>query len=59
MMCLTIIVINFILDSTDFWTLEATFGGFYVEMMGLIGAGNNPQAKMTVAVAVAIEEACK
>ena len=29
----------------------------YVEMMGLIGAGNNPQVLMTVAVA--IEEACK
>ena len=25
----------------------------------LIGAGNNPQALMTVAVAVAIEEPCK
>ena len=32
---------------------------FYVEMMGLIGAGNNPMVGMTVAVAVAIEEACK
>ena len=31
----------------------------YVEMMGLIGAGNNPMVGMTVAVAVAIEEACK
>ena len=31
----------------------------HVEMMGLIGAGNNPQVLMTVAVAVAIEEACK
>ena len=29
------------------------------EMMGLIGAGNNPQVIMTVAVAVAIEEASK
>ena len=29
------------------------------EMMGLIGAGNNPMVGMTVAVAVAIEEACK
>ena len=28
-----------------------------VEMMGLIGAGNNPMVGMTVAVAVAIEEA--
>ena len=29
----------------------------YVEMMGLIGAGNNPMVGMTVAVAVAVEEA--
>ena len=29
----------------------------FVEMMGLIGAGNNPEAHMTVACAVAIEEA--
>ena len=27
------------------------------EMMGLIGAGNNPMVGMTVAVAVSIEEA--
>ena len=31
----------------------------HVEMMGLIGAGNNPMAGMTVAVAVSIEEAAK
>ena len=31
----------------------------HVGMMGLIGAGNNPMVGMTVAVAVAIEEACK
>ena len=31
----------------------------HVEMMGLIGAGNNPMVGMTVAVAVAIEEANK
>ncbi len=31
----------------------------HVEMMGLIGAGNNPMVGMTVAVAVAIEESCK
>ncbi len=31
----------------------------HVEMMGLIGAGNNPMVGMTVAVAVAIEEAGK
>ena len=30
-----------------------------VEMMGLIGSGNNPMVGMTVAVAVAIEEAAK
>ena len=30
-----------------------------VEKMGLIGAGNNPMVGMTVAVAVAIEEASK
>ena len=29
----------------------------HVEMMGLIGAGNNPMVGMTVAVAVAVEEA--
>ncbi len=43
---------------------DAQFGGSssvpaHVEMMGLIGAGNNPMVGMTVAVAVAIEEACK
>ena len=32
---------------------------FYVEMMGLIGAGNNPMVGMTVAVAVAVSEALK
>ncbi|MBQ8321616.1 MAG: GGGtGRT protein [Clostridia bacterium] len=30
-----------------------------LEITGLIGAGNNPMVGMTVAVAVAIEEACK
>ena len=38
---------------------KAAVGGFHVEMMGLIGAGNNPMVGMTVAVAVAIEEAAK
>ena len=38
---------------------KAAAGGFYVEMMGLIGAGNNPMVGMTVAVAVAVEEASK
>ena len=31
----------------------------HVEMMGLLGAGNNPMVGMTVAVSVAIEEAMK
>ena len=31
----------------------------HVEMMGLIGAGNNPMVGMTVAIAVAVEEALK
>ena len=30
-----------------------------VEMMGLIGAGNNPMVGMTVACAVAVEEALR
>ena len=42
---------------------DAQFAGSsvpaHVEMMGLIGAGNNPMVGMTVAVAVAIEEASK
>ena len=31
----------------------------HVEMMGLMGAGNNPMVGMTVACAVAVEESCK
>lgn len=31
----------------------------HVEMMGLIGMGNNPMVGATVSIAVAIEEACK
>ena len=31
----------------------------FVEMMGLIGMGNNPMVGATVAVAVAVEEAMK
>ena len=38
---------------------KAATGGFHVEMMGLISAGNNPMVGMTVAVAVAVEEASK
>ena len=45
--------------SIDIHKKSCTQGFFYVEMMGLIGAGNNPMVGMTVAVAVAIEEASK
>ena len=38
---------------------KATEGGFSVEMMGFLGAGNNPMVGMTVAVAVAVSEALK
>ncbi len=38
---------------------ESTLSSIDVEMMGLIGAGNNPMVGMTVAVAVAIEESNK
>ena len=31
----------------------------HVEMMGFLGAGNNPKVGMTVEVAVAVEEAQK
>ena len=36
-----------------------SFYGTYKDMMGLIGAGNNPMVGMTVACAVAVEEAMK
>ena len=39
--------------------IKARQGNRCKEMMGLIGAGNNPMVGMTVAVAVAIEEASK
>ena len=40
-------------------TLKPPQGGFSVEMMGFLGAGNNPMVGMTVAVAVAVSEALK
>jgi hypothetical protein len=47
-------------SSLNIYKIKSFFAShFYVEMMGLIGAGNNPMVGMTVAVAVAIEEACK
>ena len=39
--------------------ISFNFSKIYVEMMGLIGAGNNPMVGMTVACAVAVEEAMK
>jgi hypothetical protein len=49
-------------DSMGRMHSDAQFAGSssvpaHVEMMGLIGAGNNPMVGMSVAVAVAIEEA--
>ena len=35
------------------------FGGLNVEMMGFLGAGNNPMVGMTVDLAVAVEEPLK
>ncbi len=51
-------------DSLGRMHSDAQFAGSssvpaHVEMMGLIGAGNNPMVGMTVAVAVAIENASK
>ena len=40
-------------------TFFHSFYGTYKDMMGLIGAGNNPMVGMTVACAVAVEEAMK
>ena len=55
MMCLT-----YRLDDVTKCLNSRLFGNdlrFHVEMMGLIGAGNNPMVGMTVAVAVAIQNA--
>lgn len=46
-------------ENGDLLFRKAAAGGFYVEMMGLIGMGNNPMVGATVAVAVAVEEAMK
>ena len=35
----------------------SAFSSLYVEMMGLIGMGNNPMVGATVAVAVAVQQA--
>jgi len=40
-----------------FWKVIFYTGSECVEMMGLIGAGNNPMVGMTVACAVAVNEA--
>ena len=39
------------------FTPKSAGTALYVEMMGLIGAGNNPMVGMTVACAVAVNEA--
>ena len=51
-------------DIPDPITCDAQFAGSssvpaHVEMMGLIGMGNNPMVGATVAVAVSVEEAHK
>ena len=46
-------------SSLGFMPLKCADRHIYVEMMGLIGAGNNPMVGMTVAVAVAIQEAAE
>ncbi len=57
---MTGVIFKFILIQTkqicDFQSLISIA---HVEMMGLIGAGNNPMVGMTVAIAVAIEENSK
>ena len=40
-----------------FWKVVLSIDSECVEMMGLIGAGNNPMVGMTVACAVAVNEA--
>ena len=53
---------NSSLDNVNISSKIKEFYSFFkvsVEMMGLIGAGNNPMVGMTVAVAVSIEEAAK
>ena len=42
-----------------FISCATTYEDYCVEMMGLIGMGNNPMVGATVAVAVAVEEASK
>ena len=44
---------------SSFFPLSLACGSTHVEMMGLIGMGNNPMVGATVACAVAVEEACK
>jgi hypothetical protein len=52
------VVILYLKSSFDaLKALNKVFCRSFVEMMGLIGAGNNPMVGMTVAVAVAVQEA--
>ena len=53
-----------VIDTMGRMHSDAQFAGSssvpaHVEMMGLIGMGNNPMVGATVAVAVSIEEAAK
>ncbi len=54
-------VVSYVIDVIGCYPkqTESAYRHFHVEMMGLIGAGNNPMVGMTVAVAVAIEESFK
>ena len=44
-------------STLGFMPLKCAYRHIYFEMMGLIGAGNNPMVGMTVACAVAVNEA--
>ena len=44
-------------STLGFMPLKCADRHIYVEMMGLIGAGNTPMVGMTVACAVAVNEA--
>ena len=48
-------VFKLLFGAKPLWRLRLVANS--IEMMGLIGAGNNPMVGMTVAVAVSIQEA--
>ena len=58
------VVFHYLTDTMGRMHSDAQFAGSssvpaHVEMMGLIGMGNNPMVGATVAVAVAIQQAMK